>query len=64
MEWIVIVGQIVGALMPLVAKAIAAGSLTSLLDTPLKDLLPHELRTTIAKREADDAAARKFGVQP
>lgn len=43
-------------------KAVQSGqSITSVLDKPLRDLLPAELRTTIAKREADLAAAAKFG---
>ncbi len=34
---------------------------TSVLDKPLKDIIPAELRTTLAKKLADAAAAKKFG---
>lgn len=61
MEWIVIIGQIIQALGPFLLKAIENGDVGSALDTPLKDILPHELRTTIAKKLADEAAKRKFG---
>jgi hypothetical protein len=60
MEWVVIIGQIVQALGPFIMKAIESGNVASVLDTPLRDILPHELRTTIAKKLADEAAARKF----
>lgn len=64
MEWFVIIGQIVQALGPFLLKAIESGNIANVLDTPLKDILPHELRTTIAKKLADEAAAKKFGSAP
>lgn len=61
MEWLPIILEIAGAVGKFVLEALKAGSLEAALDRPLRDILPHELRTTIAKRLADEAAAKKFG---
>lgn len=61
MEWAQIIVQILGAVGSFVVEAIQSGGVDQALERPLSEILPHELRTTIAKRLADDAAARKFG---
>lgn len=54
-----IVLSVASAVGGLVLEAITKGD-ASVLDRPLKDILPHELRSEIAKRIADEAAAKKF----
>lgn len=61
MEWIPIIVQILGAVGSFIGEAIQAGNVDAALSRPLSEILPHELRTTIAKKIADDAAAKKFG---
>lgn len=64
MEWATILVQVLSAVGAFVLEAIKDGNLTAAIDKPLSEILGRELRSTIAKREADEAAARKFGAQP
>lgn len=61
MEWAQIIVQILGAVGSFVLEAIKSGSVDAALERPLSEILPRELRTTIAKRIADEEAAKKFG---
>jgi len=64
MEWASIIVQILSAVGSFVLEAIKAGSVDAALDRPLREILPHELRSEVAKRIADEAAAAKFGTAP
>lgn len=61
MEWASIVVQVLVAVGDFIIEAVKAGNVDAALERPLSEILPHELRTTIAKKIADDAAAKKFG---
>jgi hypothetical protein len=61
MEWAQIIVQVLSAVGTFVLEAVKSGNVAAALEKPLSEILPHELRTTIAKRAADDAAAKKFG---
>lgn len=61
MEWAQIIVQILGAVGTFVLEAIKTGNVDAALERPLSEILPHELRSEIAKRLADEAAAKKFG---
>lgn len=60
-EWATILLQVLSAVGTFVLSAIKEGSVDAALERPLSEILPHELRTTIAKKLADEAAERKFG---
>lgn len=61
MEWATILVQVLGAVGTFLVEAIKAGSIEKALERPLSEILPGELRSVIAKRQADDAAEAKFG---
>lgn len=62
MEWVALIIQVVAAIAGEIAKAIAAGD-ASVLDKPVRDLLPDPLKTTLAKKLAEEQAAQKFGAR-
>lgn len=64
MEWAQIVISILTAVGNFIVDAIQKGGVDKALEVPLSDILPHDLKTTIAKRQADDEAAKKFGATP
>lgn len=64
MEWAQIIVQILGAVGAFVLEAIKTGSVDAAFKRPLDEILPHELRSEVAKRQADDAASKKFGGTP
>lgn len=61
MEWLPVVLQIVNAVANFIMEAIKAGSVDAALERPLRDILPGELLSVIAKRQADAEAESKFG---
>lgn len=60
MEWVRLGLEIGTKLVTIIVDALSRGD-DSVLDAKVSDLLGPELRTTIAKRAADQRAAEKFG---
>lgn len=60
MEWAALIIQVVASLATEIAKAFQTGD-ASILDKPIRELLPDPLKTTLAKKLAEEAAAQKLG---
>lgn len=58
-EWAVLIIKVVAALGTEIAKALGKGD-WSVLDRPVKDILPDDLKITLARKRAEAEAAAKF----
>lgn len=63
MEWAQLIVEVLTALGREIAKALKAGD-WSVLDKPIKEILPTKLRVTLERKRAEAAAAAKFGPRP
>lgn len=61
MELAQIILAIVQVVGTFIMNAVQNGSLDAALEQPLSSIIPRDLKTSLAKKAADEAAARKFG---